>query len=91
MTRPLTSTSTSPDSLTISYGMTQQHCPLLHQKFESLHIELKASNGSIAEDNYAKADRRYQDSAAELTFGDRKDRNESRDQDLGPSANAKVP
>jgi hypothetical protein len=64
---------------------------LLHQKFESLHIELKASNGSIAEDNYAKADRRCQDSTAELSFGNRKDGNESRDQDLGPLANAKVP
>jgi len=31
--------------------------PLLHQKFESLHIELKASKGSITEDDYAKADR----------------------------------
>lgn len=65
--------------------------PLLHQKFESLHIELKASNRSIAEDNYAKADRRCQDSTAELSFGNRKDENESRDQDLGPLANAKVP
>ena len=71
--------------------MTTTFPPLLHRKFESLHIELKVSNGSITEYNYAKADRRCQDSTAELSFGNRKDGNESSDQDLGSLANAKAP